>query len=332
MPQSNQGYTINTNPVIENMPLNTTHATSVAEQQSSTNRNTSTWSWNEECAKQEVKSESWENETTNENAGADSWDNMEADEDFWATDEKTSENNKSQENISETVFKNYDNSDIQVTDKKRIQDNDLFHIPNKKMKLSKDSATQGNADVITNTSKCKFAEPDLNNGQNNKQHTDKCNSEINELGTTQEDKVFVKHDQGIREIKERTKSEVETEETKNDVEMEISNGIEKPDCCDSGDKLNDSHTDNREVEAIQPEPLPVHPYCRDDNDDGDGDLVDDGNDKTAVTEYLVIDDSDVDDSTYVVQRKEKHTWLPVKKKEIFNFNEPLLLSLEEVEF
>lgn len=53
---------------------------------------------------------------------------------------------------------------------------------------------------------------------------------------------------------------------------------------------------------------------------------------TERTEYLVIDDSDIDDCTEIVQRKEKYSWKPVRKREVFPFREPLVLSFEEAFF
>ncbi|KAL4217641.1 tRNA-splicing endonuclease subunit Sen2 [Mactra antiquata] len=68
--------------------------------------------------------------------------------------------------------------------------------------------------------------------------------------------------------------------------------------------------------------LPVHPYCN----------HDDVTDTDNVPDYLVIDDSDIDDNTVHVPLRHKTKWLPVRKKEIFQFNEPLMLSFEEAFF
>ena len=59
----------------------------------------------------------------------------------------------------------------------------------------------------------------------------------------------------------------------------------------------------------------IHPYCEVDDDDGD---------------YLIIDDSDVEDHMTFDPNKIGYHWKPVLKKDPFPYTEPLVLSSEEV--
>ncbi|XP_045181711.2 tRNA-splicing endonuclease subunit Sen2-like [Mercenaria mercenaria] len=297
----------------------------------SANQKSSLWSWNEELSNQKTSNDFWDNSTANEKGATDAWDKMEADEDFWASGDMPDDKDKSKENSKpvegETVFNNADYCNVPNVAKKRDQDDidGPLEVPVKKVKLSNEINDADDSEKI-NQSSCQSLPQGyaLTDDGSKSECPSNQNYSVTNDTKVSESKVL---EGESKDVVERIKvDEQNIERTiieENDGHVERNNEKGASDNSENAEKNSESHIDKTNLT----ESLPIHPYCRQDDDD-------DKDDETAVAgdEFLVIDDSDIDDSTEIVHRKEKYTWTPIRKKEIFNFNEPLVLSFEEAYF
>ncbi|WAR16132.1 SEN2-like protein [Mya arenaria] len=300
----------------------------------------------------------WNSNSANEDTTVkDSWDTMEADVDFWTSDvdsvkrnmietsdtnstndamnNLTAEHHKSVRTIEDNLINKSSDSHkiIEESDIEGKKSTNLEGIPAKRMKLDveperlnkKYIAESGyhiphSEDLTTVCEKIgtEVLEKNVHLNTNETKHDTMMNAHDTEMNV----EYKVESEKMLDVSRQKT---VNLEETDSNISMsdELNVSSEK-----RPDELEEK-TDN--LKESDPNILPLHPYCEQgpelDHSEDDMDEDEDSN-----HDVLVIDDSDIDDSTVLVEKKERYRWRPVERPDSFRFNEPLVLSLEEAFF
>ena len=295
--------------------------------------------WCANLSKENAKDNWWNSNlnSTNENPASDSWDTMEADEDFWSSD-----------NISQTK--------ISTNKDWRLSESDLTS-----GQIKVDQKTSHHYDYVGSERKHKIAYDlrcDDNGTADKKTRTDsKSENTCTTFHSSCVDETGDHFHHSSCDIsKEMEKSITLNVVTDHDKPSEENGKPEQVSCgldCDNKEaqvvqekqsikestdihvsSSNKSNSYNKE----ENQDLPLHPYCIDEprnktnTEETDHTSIADGenDNESDIDDCLVIDDSDVDDCTVVVKQKPTFRWKPVLRTDAFHFNEPLILSFEEV--
>ncbi|XP_052762964.1 tRNA-splicing endonuclease subunit Sen2-like isoform X2 [Mya arenaria] len=314
--------------------------------------------WSLNSVNQNADQNVWNSNSANEDTTVkDSWDTMEADVDFWTSDvdsvkrnmietsdtnstndamnNLTAEHHKSVRTIEDNLINKSSDSHkiIEESDIEGKKSTNLEGIPAKRMKLDveperlnkKYIAESGyhiphSEDLTTVCEKIgtEVLEKNVHLNTNETKHDTMMNAHDTEMNV----EYKVESEKMLDVSRQKT---VNLEETDSNISMsdELNVSSEK-----RPDELEEK-TDN--LKESDPNILPLHPYCEQgpelDHSEDDMDEDEDSN-----HDVLVIDDSDIDDSTVLVEKKERYRWRPVERPDSFRFNEPLVLSLEEAFF
>ena len=314
-------------------------------------------SWETPSFNQNKDLDMWNSNSTNKVTVKESWDTMEADEDFWSS-ETLLDNRKNgeseqldcKENIHRTCESVNDetceNTDDNQT-KSNVGTKEVIGKRKKDLAFSKDDNV--NCDTNSNAKKIKTVE----------NNTDKLVSPGS--GSLDKDldlKLLDTYTPVVNDIN----CDGDTERCKAGNEKMCKSNVERIKSAPS-EETNDAINDDKaeKVESVKDknkveDTIPFHPYCDTESEKlsfsseyvkhkvtdlvNKSDMVDKleeekmsentDNDDSDNEDYLVIEDSDIDDGLLFVEKREKYRWRTVQKKDPYRLNEPLVLALEEV--
>lgn len=310
-------------------------------------------SWENETANQSEASEFWSNSANqkliNQKDAADSWDTAEADEDFWACDDNAKEEETEQrcDKISNS-YKDAAKTNAVLSDLPIRTDLDKESLTNlcrkREFKQMVDDEDYHNSLNVENK-KCKSnVTESFETKDSFVELRHKTEDEVKMFGSSNE----VKNDTEINNS-EKEFSEADSNIPKEKYDIKLPSNCLRTEC-----ELNETERKENTVQNIKVDQslrgtedgfdLPFHPYCE--TEDGVEEIEEDpaeeiddtvtehnrenGDDFLRDHEYMVIDDSDIDDGLVHVTKKEKYRWKTVRKRDPYRIIEPLVLALEEV--
>ncbi|XP_052234317.1 uncharacterized protein LOC127846933 [Dreissena polymorpha] len=261
----------------------------------------------------------WDSKPANKKTVEEAWNDMEADADFWGTEPVTKRTKMEDFWATEPVLKKSKTEDIlsgSSQDNCYNGETDESKIEQTASSKSRQCDSGDHAEMVTSESE-EIQNSNINHNIDSGRafHNNYFNDE------TDDGKHAKNYDNDI---------EIE----KNNIEIEVENGTRAvlSKTCDTRNEEISAYKqgdENGSLTAVtDSSSLQIHPYCKNDYSFQSG-----KNDEDFDPEpYLVIDDSDVDDATVTVPRKEKYRWKPALRLDAFQFNEPLILSFEEAFF